>query len=246
MRFVRTLLFALAIAALAVPAGAEDTAHINDIAHDANAINGQGFGDITGVDPSQPSEQGSYAPADLRAIRFETAYTATPVGADGIDYTATALKIHVTTTAMPKSDGPTLIYRINTGVNGCRSFLQSYIRGTTSAPTDTPNNTLQWRQLDAGCPDGVKTVTNAAWTTTIDAATKTLTMTFPYGALTETQLAAMAPGAYLGLARGEVRSQLGTATAPLIDDTPALLDDFVIGSDVPADVPCTVDCPVAP
>ena len=246
MRLVRTFVFALAIAALALPAGAEATAQITDIAQDANGINGQGFGDLTGVDPSQPNDQASYAPADLRAIRFETAYTATPVGTDGIDYTATALKIHVTTTATPKSDGPTLIYRINTGVNGCASFLQSYVRGTTSAPTDTANNTLQWRQLDAGCPDGVKTVTNAAWTTTIDAASKTLTMTFPYAALSETQLAAMAPGAYLSAARGEVRTQLGTATAPLIDDTPALLDDFVIGSDMPADVPCTVDCPAAP
>lgn len=243
MRFARTLLVALAIAALALPAGAESAAQITDIAQDANAINGQGFGGITGVDPSQPHDQASYAPADLRAIRFETAYTATPVGADGIDYTATALKIHVTTTATPKSDGPTLIYRINTAVNGCASFLQSYVRGTTSAPTDTANNTLQWRQFDAGCPDGVKTVTNAAWTTTIDATTKTLTMTFPYSALTELQRAAMAPGAYLGLARGEVRTQLGIVTAPLIDDTPTALDDFVIGSDVPADVPCTIDCP---
>lgn len=246
MRFVRTLLFAVAIAALALPAGAEGTAHITDIAQDANAINGQGFGDLTGVDPSQPHDQVSYAPADLRAIRFETAYTTTPVGADGIDYTATALKIHVTTTATPKSDAHTLIYRINTGVNGCGSFLQSYLRGPASAPIDTPNNTLQWRQLDAGCPDGVKTVTNPAWTTTVDAATKTLTMTFPYASLTEAQLASMAPGAFLSASQGQVRTQVERATAPLIDDTPALLDDFVIGSDVPADVVCTVDCPVTP
>lgn len=243
MRRVRTLLFALAVLALAVPAGAEGTAHIVDIAQDANVINGQGLGDLTGVDPSQPNDVASYAPADLREIRFETAYSATPVGFDGIDYTATALKIHVTTTATPKSDGPTLIYRINTAVNGCASFLQSYIRGAASAPVDTANNTLQWRQLDAGCPDGVKTVTNAAWTTTVDDATKTLTMTFPYASLSEAQLATMGVDAYLGAPHGEVRTQLATATAPLIDDTPAAEEDFTIGSDVPADVPCTVGCP---
>jgi hypothetical protein len=246
MRVSRLLLAALAAIALAVPAGAEAELtdfDIADIAHDANGINGQGLGNLTGVHPSQPHEQANYAPADFRSIRFATDYTETPVGGDGVDYTATGLKIHITTTATPKSDGPTLIYRINTAVNGCGSFLQSYLRGPASAPTDTPNATLQWRQLNAGCPDGVKTVTNPAWTTTVDAETKTLTMTFPFASLSPAQLEGMGVGAYLGQPHGEVRTQLGTATAPLIDDTPTALDDFVIGSDVPADVACTVDCP---
>lgn len=243
MRVARTLFLVVAAVALAIPASAQANAQITDIAQDANGVNGQGFAAVTGVNPSQPHDQLSYAPADLRAIRFETAYTSTPVGADGIDYTATGLKIHVTTTAAPKSDGPTLIYRINTAVNGCGSFLQSYLRGPASAPNDAANNLLQWRQLDAGCPDGVKTVTNPAWTTTVDAASKTLTMTFPYASLSPAQLEAMGVNASLTAASGEVRTQVaGTLTAPLIDDTPSY-EEFVIGSDVPADVACTVDCP---
>ena len=245
MRFARFAFTIAAILALAVPAGAEDLApQITDIAGDANVVNGQGFEDITGVNPSQPNDTANYKRADLRAVRFETAYTAVPVGADGIDYQATGLKIHVTTTDVPGSDGPTLIYRINTTVSGCASFLQSYLRGATSAPVDAANNTLQWRQLDAGCPDGVKTVTNAAWTTTVDAASKTLTMTFPFSSLTPAQQVAMSVGdGYLGLPAGEVRTQLATATAPLIDATPAYEEDYIIGSDVPADVPCTLECP---
>lgn len=247
MRLARLLVIAVASIGLVVPASAEDSpVHIIDIANDANGINGQGFSDITGENPSQPNETLSYAPADLRSVRFETAYDAVPVGADGIDYRATGLAIHVTTTDTPGSEGPTLIYRINTAVGGCGSFLQAYLRGPAAGPTDAVDKTLQWRQLDAGCPDGAKTLTNAAWTATVDEATKTLTMRFPFSSLSPAQLSAMGVGSYLGVPSAEVRTQLAALTAPLIDDTPAALDDFVIGSDVPADVPCTVDCPAAP
>lgn len=247
MRSVRTLLLVLILLSLAIPGFAEEPgAHITDIAGDANGINGQGFGDVTGFDPSQPNDTVSYGPADLRTVRFQTTYDAVPVGADGIDYQATGLAIHVTTTDAPGSEGPTLIYRINTAVGGCGSFLQAYLRGPAAGPTDTADKTLQWRQLDAGCPDGAKTLTNPAWTATVDEASKTLTMTFPFASLTPAQLSAMGVGSYLGLPEAEVRSQLALLTAPLIDGTPAAEEDFVVGSDVPADVPCTVDCPVAP
>ena len=247
MRFARLLVLAIASISLVVPAGAEELpAHITDIANDANGINGQGFGDLTGVDPSQPHDTLSYGSADLRSVRFQTTYDAVPVGADGIDYQATGLAINVTTTDTPGSDGPTLIYRINTTVGGCGSFLQAYLRGPAAGPTDAADKTLQWRQLDAGCPDGAKTLTNPAWTATVDEAAKTLTMRFPFSSLSPAQLSAMGVGSYLGMPAAEVRTQLAALTAPLIDDTPTALDDFVIGSDVPADVPCTVDCPVAP
>jgi hypothetical protein len=246
---MRRILLCSVVAALALvaPAGAEAPApQIVDGANDANLINNQGVALLGNVGPVDSGEA-SYDPADLRTVRFETLFEAVPVGADGIDYRATGLAIHVATTATPKSDGPTLGYRINASVGGCGGFLQAFLRGPSSTPSDPANKAIQWRTFASrGCADGDKTVTNPAWTVTVNDAAKELVMTFPFTSLTATQAQAMAVGASVAAPIASVFTNFGTPaaslTAPSIDLTKAG-EDFEIGSDVPADVACTVDCP---
>lgn len=224
------------------PAGADaGTPSVTDIANDANLVNGQGF--ATGIE--RDTGEVSYDPADIRAVAFETTFTSVPVGGDGIDYKATGLKIHYRTTATPKSDGPTIIYRLNVAVDGCSSFLQAYLRGASSLPNDPADKTIQWRQLAADCPDGVKTVTDAGWTVTIDSAANELVMSFPYSKLSAAQREKLDEGSILSALVANTRTNFGTPaaslTAPQIDESP-LGEDFVIGSDMPKDVPCTIGC----
>lgn len=246
-RFLCTVLGSTMLLTLAAGSAGADAGFtsITDIAGDANLANGQGLVVGAGEQATAPA---SYGPADVRAVIFETTSVAVPVGDDGIDYQATGLNIHFRTEATPMSDGPTLIYRLNANVDGCGSFLQAFLRGASSTPSDPADKTIQWRQLAAGCPDGVVTATNTGWKVTVDATAKELVMSFPYNKLNSAQLTYMDEGSTLSALVANTRTNFGTpaasATAPQFDESPTG-EDFEIGSDMPEDVPCTTGCPGA-
>lgn len=222
---------------------------IKDIEGDANLLNGQQLIEIVAPDPTGEGVSTaplSYGPADLRAIDFKTTYDAIPVGDDGIDYRATGVQVIMKTEQTPKSDGPTLIYRLNVNVDGgCNSFLQAFLRGPSSTPNDPADKAIQWRQLDASCPDAVATKL-LTFPAIVSAETAALIMDFQYSKLTQGQRDILDPGSILSAPQGGVRTNFSTpaagATAPLIDRT-AVGQEWVVGSDMPADVPCTTNCP---
>lgn len=224
---------------------------IQDIEGDANFLNGQGLAE-TPLDPGTGTGGAQLHGADIRAIRFATDYVAIPIGDDGIDYQATGVTIEFVTEATPRSDGPTTIYRLNVNVDGiCNSFIQAYLRGETSLPEDPEHRMLQWRQLDGGCPDGATSVrmpVDAA----IDDDRSSLVMRLPYDQLTEAQRSALDEGSVLFAPQGNTRTNFtwgnqgvlpySGLTAPQIDAT-VVGDEWIVGQDMPEDVPCTLNCP---
>jgi hypothetical protein len=239
---VRTRLFAagaaLALGALVLPAGAAPAAHVTDQAGDANAVNSQGLPLLAGNGADGTATPQQYAPADLLSITYSTTFDTVPVGDDGVQHVATGVQARIVTTAPAKSDGPTLIYRINAEIGNCGGFLQHYLRGPASAPTD--GNGLEFRQFASrGCAADA-TVRNAAWKATPDGTA--LVFTFPYAGMAGAERNNFAVGKTIVTNAAEVRTQLGVATVPAIDITgPGA--NFKIGSDVPKDVPCTTGCP---
>jgi hypothetical protein len=256
-RIWATLAAALMLVVLAGPAGAHEVeGWIKDIEGDANFLNTQGFSGTVGDNPLDPGVStggAQVAPADIRAVRFATEFIEVPVGDDGIDYQATGVTVSIVTEETPRSDGPTMMYRLNVNVDGgCNSFLQAYLRGATSLPEDPANGRSEWRQLDAGCPDGATTVglTDA----TIDATQNAIVLRLPFEQLTPAQLAILDPGSMLMIPQGSTRTVFtwGTQgvlpysglTAPQIDET-VIGEDWTVGQDMPEDVPCTLNCPEA-
>lgn len=238
------LLTAGLVLALALPtAAAEPAPHVTDLAGDANGVNGQGLTPAPGF--GQASGPLTYAPADLLSVRYETLFVAVPVGGDGIDYQATGVAAHITTSAPAGSDAGTLIYRLNTTVGDCGGFLQAYLQGPASPPTDQADRRLEFRQFAArGCAADA-TLFDTRFTATSEG--NVLTFTFPYTALSAADRANFAPGQFISGTQAEVRTQFGavaTVTAPAIDTAPPQATDFRIGTDdMPADVPCTTGCP---
>jgi hypothetical protein len=137
---------ALALGALVLPAGAAGPApQVTDQAGDANVLNGQGLLAGGAADGSATPQQ--YAPADLLSITYSTTFDTVRVGDDGVRHVATGVQARIVTTAPAKSDGPTLIYRINAEIGSCGGFLQHYRSGPASAPTDAKG--LEFRQFAA-------------------------------------------------------------------------------------------------
>lgn len=225
------------IAAIGLPAGAvEPTPHLTDPAGDANAINGQGF--VTGGAAQGTSTPVGYAPADLLSVRYATSYKALPVGGDGLTYVQQGLEAHITTAAPATSAGPTLIYRLNVEVGTCGGFVQYYLNGPASAPTD--GSTLEFRQFASrGCAADA-TIRPSGWYASVTG--NTLVFHMPLSGLSGADRTNFSAGRAVVTTAAEVRTQIGVLTAPAIDLTGAGTT-FVIGSDRPADVPCTVGCP---
>lgn len=253
--WVALCLAAVALVAAVVPAAAAETPpHITDIAGDANGVNGQGQNALQGFPGPVSTGPASYSPADLREVGFETLYEAIPVGEDGIDYRATGLAIHIITEATPKSDAHTLVYSLVAGLKGCNSRFKVFLRGPLSAAGDPADRTLRWNQIGGSCPDGPGTeLTLTGANVVIDAASRELTISIPVASLTTQQKPYFQPGAVLAGLEGAayysglrvVVSSLTRTTSdvlvPVIDET-APGFPFVIGSDMPADVPCTTGC----
>ena len=254
-RIWATLAAALMLVVLAGPAGAHEVeGWIEDIEGDANFLNTQGFSGTVGdnpLDPGMSTGGAQVAPSDIRAVRFVTEYEAIPIGDDGLDYVATGLAISIHTEVTPRSDGPTMMYRLNVNVDGgCNSFIQAYLRGAGSLPEDPANGRAEWRQLDAGCPDGATTVGLAD--AIIDDHEAGIVMRLPFDQLTPAQLAILDPGSMLLAPQGSTRTvftwgsqgalPFSGLTAPQVDET-VLGDEWIVGQDMPEDVPCTLNCP---
>jgi hypothetical protein len=133
----------------------------------------------------------------------------------------------------------------------CSSFLQAFVRGPSGLNGDPANLAIQWRQLDAGCPDGVKTVT-LPFPASIDATQKAVVMELPFDRLTPAERGLLSSALLMNI-QGSTRTNFsvtapvaGTAgaTAPQFDQTP-MGNPWGVGSDVPPDVPCTTNCPSA-
>ncbi len=228
-----------------MPALPSDEPDIEDIAGDANGLN------VTGIQVD--TRPASYDRADLLTVRLETTYAAIPVGDDGIDYQPTGVAITHRTQAIPGSFENTfsLAYRLDTVIAGCRSYLEA---ATTSSGTVT-----YWDQIDGpptACPNPNITtpaaITHPAWTATIDSEARTIRLHYPFSSLSAAQAQYLKIGNTLQRPRGATfllremagwNSVTGRREAPVLLDTTATGPDFVIGSDVPADVPCTRSCP---
>lgn len=210
----------------------------------------------------------SYGPADLREVRFETPYEAVPVGDDGIDYRGTGFAFHIRTEATPASDAATLVYSLRGGLNNCWSWFKVFIRGPLSPASDPSDRAVEWGQAKSpysgDCPDGVLAhVRMTSPDVEIDPERRELTVTFHLASLPQAHRPYFEPGVVLGagwelgaeaagprvfvapLVKGtEVvgLSSLYPGQRPRIDETPTGAP-FVIGSDMPEDVPCTSGCP---
>lgn len=196
-RFISMLTAVVALGA-AAPASATGTT-ITDQAGDANGVNGAWYsaamlGYITeearnvafgGQDPAGEgvATPGSQAYADLRELRFETEHEAVPVGADGIDYRATGLRISFRTeepAVAPAGTGYLYLSVIAwmRGVSGpsCRTQL-SVNADETGALTGG-----RWYRFE-DCDGGLVSATNAAWSATRSADGRTITLRFPFSSL---------------------------------------------------------------
>jgi hypothetical protein len=228
----------------AVPAAG--TPHIEDIAGDANGLNATGL--------QVDTRPASYDRADLLTVRMETTYDAIPVGDDGVHHEPTGLAITVGTLAAPGTieDGEGLVYRLDTVIAGCRSYLEAWIYNDVT--------TARWDQVDgppAACPDGENQQSpghgaKPEWTATVDPVTKTVRSWYPFASLSTRQADYLKVGSSLRTPRGGTlalreystwNGATGRMGAGLLLDGTATGPDFVIGSDVPADIPCTKGCP---
>jgi hypothetical protein len=242
---VRTRLLAagaaLALGALVLPAGAAGpAAQVTDQAGDANAVNSQGVSLLAGTADGMATPQ-QYAPADLLSITYSTTFDTVPVGDDGLRYVATGLQARIVTTEAAKSDGPTLIYRLNVDIGSCGGFLDNYVSGPASAPIDLKG--LVFRQFASrGCAANA-TVVPPGWSSAVDG--KALVFTMPFAQLSSADKPNFAVGKLVTTTAAEVRTLLVAATAPAIDRTGEGAP-FRIGSDLPQDVPCTTGCPETP
>ncbi|HEX9892221.1 MAG TPA: hypothetical protein VGB28_09195 [Actinomycetota bacterium] len=228
----------------AVPAGGGP--HIEDVAGDANGLNAAGL--------QLDTRPASYDRADLLTIRMETTYDTVPVGEDGVHHEPTGLAITVGTVATPGTieDREGLVYRVDTVIAGCRSYLEAWIYNDVT--------TARWDQVDgppAACPDGENQQapghgSKPEWTATVDPASKTVRSWYPFASLSARQADYLKVGNSLRTPRGGTlalreystwNGATGRIGAGLLLDATATGPDFVIGSDVPPDVPCTKGCP---
>lgn len=255
----------LSIALVASPA-AGSSGGVADQAGDANGANGAWYSaamlgwiaeyvrdTTTGGDPAGGGVAGpvSYGPADLREVSFATEHEAVAVGDDGVDYRPEALLVRITTEEparaptehrpmdievvaqvrapgappLPPDDPTTLTI----GQSECRMSF-------TVTVDDLGRAGASWFRFE-NCGASSQGGTDPAWTAAVDGTT--ITLRYPLASFDGVSRQYLAEG-------GRVRrwSAGSKATMTTLDVT-VEGPDFVIGSDMPPDVPCTVGCPEA-
>lgn len=253
---IRSLICLVLLGATSAPAGAQTTVpHATDVAGDANGIltpmwNGglvgflieQVTGDRDPLGPGTPSPV-SEDQADLRSLTFATDHIAVPVGDDGIDYRATGLSIRFTTTSPPFGD-PALRFGVKlfiappegeicrAGVSGFVGQMEEWVDGSARFTGEVD----AWGSL---CPPN-RSAPEPRWTTRVNGASNTITITFPFDSLTSAERNLLGVGAVIYGARGFTAPSL--FSVGYLDATPTA-EPFEVGSDVPPDVPCTSGCP---
>lgn len=260
MRLGKILTAATAVLALGViSSGAnalDDTPLVTDPAGDANAINTQGTADVGG----QSAKPASIDGADLREVDFETRYTTSKFNnPDGtvskVLYTANALVIHLTMegNVLP-TFGPSLLVRVPTrvvmpGGQLCESWFQAWWRGPNATPNDQERADVRRLTAAPACP-AVNTLFNGF---DITISGKTVTLIYPLSApnmagYIQDGTEISSPQIFLNSSNYiHLRTAFllppnpatGGPTAPSIDEAERF-PGFVVGSDVPADIDCTV------
>ena len=249
---VGTALLAVVAVLPADAAGAADPAPlITDAAGDANGLGmyhvpgGQVralFGDQLDDDPFMggvSTAPASVAGSDLLSAGYDTPYQAIPVGGDGIDYRATGLRIHLKTSAQPGSASAATTYTVYAHLvdefgTVCRTaFAVSLPQG--AGPGTYP---VSWRfetQFDSLCPRPGGNYTDPGWTATVTSTG--LTMHIASSGLVEEERYVIAEGVPIARSLG-----ITMLSAAQMDRTPfgAI---WLIGQDMPPDVPCTTGCP---
>lgn len=211
------------------------------------------LGDANGITNLQPDTRpASYDPADMRTVRVETTYDATPIGDDGIDYEPTGVAIRIGTTATPDApeEAPHTVYRYATRIDG----LEVHLEAEVFREPGEPARGISFIHVTDGCTGG----SGPCWsrsrgTAEIDPERKEIVLRFPFAALDAEEMALLGAGNVLVAPRGETAVSLGSTTVQVgqryLIEREARLDltvrggDFRVGSDVPPDVACTSGCP---
>jgi len=202
-------------------------------------------GDANGVDGLGDTRPVSYDAGDLLSMLWETTYAANPIGEDGVDHEATGLRLTIETLAAVDSTAATIAVRPGFDMPGCFSTFEIYLQGQLPDQQDPWDRYVEWYQSGASCPDtdGLW-VHNPAWTVGLDG--RRLVLTLPYASMNAAEREFLGVGRTIERPRGLTsfffRFEGSTAWFPWIDFA-AAGEDFVIGSDVPPDVPCTRGCP---
>jgi len=229
---------------------------VNDIAGDANGLGPAGA--------HQDSRPASFGPADLRYAGIETTYEAIPVGEDGIHYEPTGLVIRLGTEAPPDVPdcpdplsalcpvGPSA-YRLATTIDGHSVRLDATVHREADGSLDA----IAYLHVADGCSGGGGTCWRrfrASWEATVDLERKEVVVRFPFASLAPDEADLIGLGNTLGQPRGETILSYTTSTVQAAGQTLILergvsadvtprARDFLVGSDVPPDVPCTRGCP---
>lgn len=235
---MRSRTIALLVAALvAVPTAAQAAPQVVDIAGDANGTEDR-------VGDTRPA---SYDPGDILSIEASTAYSAASVGEDGIDYEPTGVRIRWTTLGSPATTAIPMAFRFSFDAGSdCFSSIEVFLHGTVPS-VDPEDRSVHWWQEGLSCPNTSPyghAFVEVPWQVSVSGST--LTIDAPYAAMNEAQAAFLADGAELtglrGLTTYFLSAAEGWAWFPWLDFA-RHGTDFVIGSDVPTDVPCTRGCP---
>jgi len=260
----RTKLAAAAVAALALgmlPAGAsalDDAPLVTDAAGDANGLNSQGNASTGGNGPS--TQPASIDGADLREVSFKTRYSTNKfLNPDGtvsrVLYTPNALKIDITMegNVLP-TFGPSILVRVPTRVvmpSGtlCESWFQLWWKGPNATPNDQERVDIRRITAAPACPAN-NTIFNGF---DISIEGKVVTGIYPLSApdmagyiqegteITPPQVFTNSSNYIHSRTAFLVPPNPGTGglTAPSIDEAERF-PGFVVGSDVPANIDCSV------
>lgn len=189
--------------------------------------------------PGTPTGPATVASADIVSVTFETPYVAIPIGEDGIDYQQTGLRVRFRTAATPGPAGPTAVsYDVGTylpqGSVGCRLFFNA-----TFPSGGAPTARASVGGSADGCWAGDVTV-NLPAGLTVTTSPPGLVIDIPLASVPEDLRPMFEEGG--GIIESPAASTSAVSFIPRLDAT-MRFPNFEIGSDMPADVPCTKGCP---
>lgn len=211
---------------------------VEDLAGDANALNGQGLAD--GAVPATATAPAQVAEGDILGARITSRF-AEVVGEDGlVDRVLTGLDFRTALPAEPTATSAPLIHRFIGATGGCTFWVQSY----TGTNGSNAHGTATVRLFDTGCglaptedPLGASETVSGEWITwSWDADNGEMVVSLDFtGADADARLTdRIERDEFYVLDYLENRLNTGAITAPVIDET---TDGgfYEIGSEIPAD-----------
>lgn len=208
---------------------------MTDEAGDGNAINGQGFGNLVGLDPTQNTAPANLA-MDLVSLSAATIFDVDETG-EAPTYTTTGMQWRLGTAGAPsEADVPT-ITRIITAIDGCVTWFQYYAGSNGQTAHDTASI-----RLLGGCDLGTdaaglaisKTLPGDAITLSYDEETGETILDIDFSALPAELATYLRDGAYIDAQYVEVRVNTGVVTAPVVDRmVNSDFNEYTVGEDVP-------------